>query len=1101
MAAPLRQILTGQVRPWLALALTAALITTAPAQVVPPHLVSMSAELLRATKDQLQTPPRDVGPPQVMKRTNDLLEQEMLYCWGRGRVAQAGVVPKIASTLGVPRVTPENLPTLQKFLDNWSQGETDQALREFYQATGRRPPSATEREALSQKLSEVLRADPAASARRHTIQGRNRGQSVTLEWQPEKFRFSMRVEDDGSGGTEPFRTTIAGDVKPKISQDGKDLELSVKPAVHPLHAQDAEELRQICNLLFGQWQDGEGGLWQINPADRRGPKEPAQVPRARPSIADQIKETEARLEKIKKSQIYVWKNPKTGERVEQTRFQQLPAPFDFVGQTYSIPKAEEEIRRLEKELAGLRAAPAEGSAIPSPPLPEQKAGGLVTAINLSKTRQDGSIQDWPEASCQGGRLQARGIFNDIRDMKPDLPEPVKKNLLSWSAPRWLDLSLRFNPATREAYLEGDSWAEHVTYSADDYRIKRIHTPYAKPLLLSRVTEKGDFRIVRIEVDSWKWRDRILNLKYEVSKIEADLKWHKSKQDEAKSKSQQVDQQRQQVEQDMEGAAKAVADQEASLKGPPPLPDKPSPDLQRRLKTKADLERIISEIDNEIIALGENKPPGWAEILSARDRVQQGYKEQLQRINSKIQEEYDQIKFDPKKKLEEMQKQLKPLQDQYWSLRKEKAHLIGEMSSASHTIEYHQEHINQLEKKLTDLNQKLTGLDENDTPFIKRVLVHDSKGEEIGCWEAWAPFEALQRINEEANQLETLLKDLKSQKDESQARFQEAAAEASKALDEVAHAIWGSFGRQAFIESGYYAYDVFGKGWRKGGPLGALMEAVGKGAEAILLGGGTIKIKEADPREIEKRMEEEYGLKPDTFADTLNEFDLSLIVAKRVAKDSVSREWKMQENKYIMAPATKIFLVDRQTEKLIKMEKDLTAPLDQFMKQAKQLKKYNQNLKHLKEGEPYKLRNFAIGFFKDVSKDLLKDMAKLVEENAWEEFFEKDIWARLCFAGYQETNKLYWDTFDQYMAWQALRDMLVKGYDPKSGFMARKTALLKEGENYAIQLELKNPQGKKEKVWIGIRETRLAGDHKFSIQAKDLKPSNEKGDVVLKTEFQ
>lgn len=1106
MAAPLGQLLAGRVRPWwrvfLALGLTAALITAAPAQVVPPHLASMTSELLRSTKDQLQTPPQEAGPSQVVKRTHDFLEQEMLYRWGRGSLAQKGVVPKIASALGIARVTPENLPTLQKFLDTWSQGKTDQALREFHQAIGRPPPSGTEQKVLSKKLSEVLGADPATSARQHTIQGRNRGQSATLEWQPKKFRFSIRVEDDGTGGTEPFRTTIAGNVKPQISQNGQDLELSVKPAAHPLHAQDAEELRQICNLLFGRWEDGEGGVWEIKPLDGAAPYQPPRRPPAGSRLADQIKETEARLGKIKKSLIYVWKNPKTGERVEQSRFKQLPAPFNFLGQTYSVPNAEAEIRRLEKELAGLRAAPPERFDTSYPPLSELKAGGLVQPLSLTKTRPDGSIQDWPEASCQGGRVQARGVFNDIRDMKPDLPLEVKKQLLSRSAPRWLDLSLRFNPDTREAFLEGDFWAEHVTYSADDYRVKSIHTPYAKPLILSRVKEKGDFRIVRIEVDSWKWRSRILDLKYEVSKTEEDLKWHKDKRDAARSEFDQSDPQRQQAEQKMEAAAKAVADLEAGLKGPPGLPEKPSRALQQRLDTKAMLEREIERLDAEIIELNEKRPPGWAELIASKNRISQDRRQQLQRIERLIQEEYARLKFDPEQKKKKLQEQLKPLQDQYWSQREEKTLLTNKMHLALRTIMYHEEYINAIEEKLTGLNQKIVGLDENDTPFINRVLVHDSQGKEIGCWEAWAPFEALQRIKEEIKQLDDLLKqELKKEKDESLARFQKAAEEARKALDQVTKAIWGSFGRQAAIEAGYYAYDVFGKGWRKGGPFGALMEAYGKATEAFILGGGAIQIKEADPREIEKRIEEQYGLKPDVFADTLTEIDLTLAGAKRVAKDSIFREWKMQENKHIMAPATKIFLVDHQTTKLIKMEKDLTVPLDQFMKQAKKVKKYNQWLKHLQEGEPYKLRNFATGFFKDVSKDLLKDMAKVVEENAWEEFFEKDLWARLCFASFQETNRLYWDTNDQLMAWLALQDMLVKGYDPKSGFLARKTALLKEGETYAIQLELQNPQGKKEKVWVGIRETRLEGDHRFSIQAKDLKPSNEKGDVVLKTEFQ
>ncbi len=409
MAALLSQILTSQVRPWwrpwLALALTAAFITAAPAQVVPPHLVSMSADLLRGMKDQLQTPPRDVGPPQVVKRTNDLLEQEMLSRWGRGSLALAGVVPKIASTLGVPRVTPENLPTLQRFLDTWSQGETDQALREFYQATGRQLPSSVEREALSKKLSEVVCADQAASARRHTIQGRNPGQSITLEWQPEKFRFSMQVEDDGSGGTEPFRTTIDSKVKARVSRDGQDLQLQVMPEADPCTYLDAQDLERLYLSILGKWQDQEGLTWLITSAAAPAPE-------------------------------------RTPEKT------------------------------LAPETTGARR-----------PIPEHSGRSL----QLEKIRHDGSIQDWPGARYSIlGSLQAQGVYDDVRDLKPELPTRVKEQVVaSRQAPRRLDLAVIYDQATGDVRLEGQYLSHHVTYSPDALQMKSIHTPFQLPLVLTR----------------------------------------------------------------------------------------------------------------------------------------------------------------------------------------------------------------------------------------------------------------------------------------------------------------------------------------------------------------------------------------------------------------------------------------------------------------------------------------------------------------------------------------------------------------------------------------------------------------------------------------
>jgi hypothetical protein len=869
------------------------------------------------------------------------------------------------------------------------------------------------------------------------------------------------------------------------------LVLSLGLIAHPASAQAAETAE-----IFGKWQDQEGRTWVIQAGDSHTPA--SRTPELTP--AQQIDAKQKRIDALKRSLVYVWVNPVTGRRVVQKRFQKLKEPFTYQGQEYSNPKAKEEIKRLDREIGQLQETQSRRSP-GLPRLPAPTPDGRVQAVVVKAFRPDGSIENWPEARYSQGRLQARGIFDDIRDFQPRLPQKVKKQLLSWSAPRWIDLTLKTDPATGQSRLEGDRWALNVTYDGFSYRVKRIHTPYAKPLVLTRPL--AGYRIVRIEVDTWKWKNRLSELQSDIARLEKELSWYTKDLQDADGKFKSLQKQKPPLASDLEKTIKAIASLESGLKTSQPLPDKTSKDLQGLLDAKAALEQQIEVLDDEIITLNEKRPPNWWEAIARKEKFRQDRVEQLQRVQHSIKQEYAKIGFQPAQKQKETQSRLARLRDHYWDLRKQQAKLDMELTLAASSIEYYQGNINPRQDLLTQLRQTLQELNAQDTPFVDQVAVFDDHRNEIGRWEAWAPFEAIQKINAETERLRKLLKKLGPLEKESRQNFQQAAQESSQALDLVSQAIMKSAYLQAAIESCDYFHEV-GKGFSKGGPLGALTAAASKAlseATANYIMGESL-IEASNPQALEAKVEQQYGFKPNLFS----QIDTGMVKSSGVnalVEDVIFSSARKKVDQQITARVQE-YLVNRATDQLIHNLEviNINIPLSVLEKQAGKLKLYNEHLKNLKAAGPNKLKNFAKGFAKEFAKNVMKKWAKAMEDQAWVNYFEKDMLARMYFAAHQATALAYWDTYDRYMAWQWTRKELVQGYDPQSGFKQIKPAILQEGKTYGIALIFRQPRDLRETVRVGIREAGPQGApalHKFNLQAIDLKPNHQKGDVVLKIE--
>ena len=681
---------SGPTARWGGLVLLTAAVAAAPfaaaADPVPRHLVPMAVDLLRGVEDDLEARSGDSGRAAVLTRASEIIEEERMSRWGRTGLEQPGVVPQIASALGLDEVTPDDIPNLQKFLDTASKGETEAAVEEFYAAYGRTPPDGQEVARVVDQVDQVRKSASAGLARSHTIESEDGRRSVTLEWEPEAARFSIEIEDDGDAATARSLTIITGDVKTDVSEDGRDLELSVVPTEDPIEPMTADDLEAAYQSIFGEWQDQYGLRWLIEPVEGQardssdpapneagapssppdssappdgaapgvvGPEETEEERRARieeierelegvrdeladlhtraelrkagldreieelgrrisamnrkfeeilaehdarvqslaedadrglldpetlgrkfrkaraeldaelagleeghqklydaqdvaasaaaeldaflalpererlrqeinlrgradefeaelaearaPTVpgaqpgtgagqgpAESIEAKRGRIEEIKASKVYVWENPDTGERVEQTRFRRLKEPFEYVGETLSIPNGEEEIARLEREIAERDSAPAPPAALPverPPPLAAPAADGKVRDIRVSGYRPDGSLRHWREARYTGIRIEAQTTITDIRDTGEFLPREVRQELAaSWHPPNWIELKVRRERATGETRLEGRKWGLHVDRSrvpGGPWKVEKIHTPRSDPLVLRR----------------------------------------------------------------------------------------------------------------------------------------------------------------------------------------------------------------------------------------------------------------------------------------------------------------------------------------------------------------------------------------------------------------------------------------------------------------------------------------------------------------------------------------------------------------------------------------------------------------------------------------
>ena len=751
-----------------------------------------------------------------------------------------------------------------------------------------------------------------------------------------------------------------------------------------------------------------------------------------------------------------------------------------------------------------------------------QASVVLTYINQSGYKKvfKGEIRNW--------KIVAKYIIRSPEDM--DIPKPIEVRRKLAAQKKYdytVELALR-RDKDGGIFLDGKWKGLLVRYSRNlfgDYDIEWVGPGYEEPLQLTRDNSQGNYKITKIRIDTSGWKKKLSTLRSKISKLEDELKRKRDELSFCKSKLNHALKEFGKAKEALERKAKELSRIEMRLNkiNRRLLAERLTPENMSR-SLKALLERLEeAEIELEVVSDKERKESLKREIFA---------------LNKSIQEKYQEIKFDPIEERARLKSEAKLLDEkwekvmsEYWSIK------IKKFDSNEFHVKFWEKNyedtlnkINEIESKLADLRPKLQMLDQRNTPFVSRVTISTKSGEHEAQWINWGPFKGLELIDKEIERYQRLLKESKRELERAKRNHEKAFEEAQDALYGVTKAIMRSAYFQAAVESGYYFYDVFGKGWSKGGPFGALTEALGKAADSLIFNQGGIKFEEVSDKEVvalEEEAAREQGFdlgKAKEGSKTNHEkqksnlrstqeasgsgiirkiplASLSSIAAKRIVKDTVFKYGKTQTNKYLMAQVTS-YLANHAENKLINgvRKKLAEETLWQMSKRCVKLNNYVDNL--LSEKVNVDLNKVANGIARDLLKSGLKKVAKLVEKQAWIDYFKKDIKARIAFRARIKASRAYWKAYDEYMMWKKLKELLAENYDPESNFQGPGPYYLEEGKTYIVKLDLKNPKGRRERVFIDGLEAKPVGaldNHVFEFVAGGFDGETGK-DLAMKINF-
>lgn len=442
-------------------------------------------------------------------------------------------------------------------------------------------------------------------------------------------------------------------------------------------------------------------------------------------------------------------------------------------------------------------------------------------------------------------------------------------------------------------------------------------------------------------------------------------------------------------------------------------------------------------------------------------------------------------------------------DAYWDAVKALALLDVAISDKEESLLWYQDRIDPLQDELDQLREQQATVMAHQKPLLDRISIQDAQGRVIARWEKWVPAEQIEALERDVKTLRKELRRVHAVKKAALKRWLTAVDASDAALNRVKDGIWNSALRQAFIEGGFYAYEV-GKAWGQSGPFGALSTALRQAAETYAFEGG-MQFSEVDEAAVKARVEADL----DTEASYFDTSGASLLDTARAAalKEALFGTAQRSADKQVSARVTR-YLAERGTEDLVEGIKQ-ALPVETLVDRSNKVVRYNDHVAKLESGATPKLKDMATDVFssfaKDVAKQTLKDVSKGMEEALWIAYFQEDIRMKLAHSAYDAAFRLHGDILEQYQLRRKLLADLIRGYDPNSGFRLSGSDVLEEGEQYVISLGLAKSPDRRARVWVGVREAVSVGpaiEQRYQITAKELQKKGEwpGGDVVLKVEF-
>lgn len=422
-----------------------------PAESVPGHIVSMTKELLLATRSNFTSAVGNDEQAQRVQRVYRILKREGLYNWHKAPFTRDGFVPKMTTVFGLNKIGSAENEKFEKFLESQTGGRSDAAIDELYTSLGRARLTGAERKRVVDNWSKLWSETWADVALTHEIEGNRGPETISLIWDMDGSRFTIRVLEKGTSASGAMQTNIIGFVRFSFDQAIQNLVVSVQPTQMPITSgkPDIKTASIKPNQARLQPKDkptrekkSKSTTKKSEVRDTRKPDEHKKkkgkknsTKKEKTSKQQQIDAKRQQIVDIKNGKVYVWENTETGEKTRQTRFRKLKDPFTFIGEDYANPEGARDVERLEREIASLQSG-------------AQQAQEENTLLPDASGQTDATASDTPSTSPP--TLSRGSIFSLTKTIYYH-DEPIIGN---YSIPKEPPYSYRFHPLAK-GYMSHD----------------------------------------------------------------------------------------------------------------------------------------------------------------------------------------------------------------------------------------------------------------------------------------------------------------------------------------------------------------------------------------------------------------------------------------------------------------------------------------------------------------------------------------------------------------------------------------------------------------------------------------------------------------------
>lgn len=485
------------------LSLLIALPATPPtyAQTVPQDIASISARLYRLVEGQLASSVVGTQNQEVARRTNSALRRAGLRYWARSNVIFEGAATQAGEILGIDVSTAEGAAELSELINLPSQ-ELEEALN-----------ARSGGEAAPEDIEDIItRLDGIRSpsdARTGHVVDLGDGETVKIRWDPRSGTVSVRARGDGSAGNAAYEGHVTGSTKLIADPETGDFTIEVSArSSDAVTLLTARRLEQLSASIFGEWKTPSGDIYLISAQDESA----GDIRVDASSFEPLIEEAETEIAQIENAKEFLWVNRETGDLKLQEKFRRLDtAVWEYEGERYKNDRAEAEIAALKDKIARMRKEQARAAGAIGTRQDPADFEGVAQSKDARKIRievrepwNDNHAYVYDEAVFDGRRIAGKGTFKVLADYSNlKLPMDVRMELAAaWTAPRWLEIEVDFDPVTGDIVMAGKRWTLKVRYSrmGGPPRVMSLETPYYYGVQLQKPGSASQWALAATESD-------------------------------------------------------------------------------------------------------------------------------------------------------------------------------------------------------------------------------------------------------------------------------------------------------------------------------------------------------------------------------------------------------------------------------------------------------------------------------------------------------------------------------------------------------------------------------------------------------------------------